>query len=130
MFKKILPLTLAAALTVPAAAAADRELDPIFEATPVDGPRDPGCFQQDDRRNPIVRGATSSAGQTIIGGLIGALVGNQIGSGSGRDIATGVGAAAGAAIGAERARRQQQARVQACQQYRAYGGETRQAGYR
>lgn len=120
MFKRILPLVLGAALVVPAASAAERELDPIFRATPMEGTPDAGCFNQPDNRNAIVRGASSTAGQTIIGGLLGAAIGNQIGSGSGRDIATGVGAAAGAAIGAERAHRQQQARTRACQQYQSY----------
>ena len=122
MFKRFLPLMLGAALVVPAATAAERELDPIFEVTPVDGTPAQDCFRQADDRNVFVRGATSTAGQTIIGGLLGAAIGNQIGSGSGRDIATGVGAAAGAAIGAERARRQQQADIRSCQQYRGYAG--------
>jgi len=121
-------LALATAVALPVSAGAqDRSLDPIFEVTPVDGPREASCFA--DNRHPVTRGVTSAAGQSVIGGLIGAAIGNQIGSGSGRDIATGVGAALGAAVGAQRAHAQAEARVRECQRRSAYGDRGHRVRY-
>jgi uncharacterized protein YcfJ len=89
------------------------QVDPIFQAVP-GGQYD--CYYQTDDRNLAVKGATSTAGQAVIGGAAGGLLGNRFGSGSGRDIATGVGVAAGAAAGAWNARRMDNNRVNDCLQ--------------
>lgn len=125
--RKLIATTFLAALFVsPLALAQDRQLDPIFEYTPVSGQPDQGCFDNRyDDRNVLVRGATSMAGQTIIGGLIGAAIGNQIGGGSGKDIATGIGVALGASAGAYNAQRQRDARIRECQQYQGYANNYR-----
>jgi len=117
-------------LASPMALAQDRQLDPIFQVTPISGQADASCFENTrDDRNIFVRGATSTAGQTIIGGLLGAALGNQIGGGSGKDIATGVGAAIGASAGAYNANRQRQARIRECQQFQSYSGQSGNPGY-
>lgn len=121
MRKWILSLIVGAGLAMPAMAA-ERELDPIFQNTGVQGQPSAECFNRDNR-NAIVKGATSTAGQTIIGGLVGAVAGDQIGSGSGNDIATGVGAAAGAATGAWNANRMENQRIRECQQVQDYAGQ-------
>lgn len=121
--RKLLATTfLTAVLASPMALAQNRQLDPIFQVVPASAQAaDAACFDNTrDDRNIFVRGATSVAGQTIIGGLLGAALGNQIGGGSGKDIATGVGAAIGASAGAYNANRQQQARTRECQQNQDY----------
>lgn len=89
------------------------QVDPIFQAVP-GGQYD--CYYQADDRNMAVKGATSTAGQAVVGGAAGGLLGNQFGSGSGRDIATGLGVVAGAATGAWNARRMDNNRVNNCLQ--------------
>lgn len=118
MRKWILGLIMGAALATPAFAG-DYRLDPIFRVMGIQGQPAATCFHR-DRRNVFVQGATSMAGQTIIGGLLGAALGNEIGSGDGNDIATGVGAALGAAIGAWNANRLENQRIRRCQQYLDY----------
>lgn len=121
MRKLIITTFLTAMFASPLALAQNRQLDPIFEYTPASGQPDQSCFDNSrDDRNVIVRGATSVAGQTIIGGLIGAALGNQIGGGSGKDIATGIGVALGASAGAYNAQRQREARIRECQQTQGY----------
>ncbi len=121
MRKLIATTFLTALLASPMALAQDRQLDPIFEVTQVSGQPDASCIENTrDDRNIFVRAATSTVGQTIIGGLLGAALGNQIGGGSGKDIATGVGAAVGASAGAYNAQRQREARIRECQQYQGY----------
>lgn len=127
MRKWILSLTLGAALAAPAFGA-ERELDPIFKTTGVQGQPAAECFNRDNR-NAVVKGATSTTGQTIIGGLLGALAGDQVGSGSGNDIATGVGAAVGAATGAWNANRMENQRIRECQQYEDYAGSGNRVRY-
>jgi len=121
--KTLSAVLLGVAVTLPATAGAqDHSMDPIFEVTSANGPRDVSCFERAGHdRHPIARGLSSTAGQSVIGGLIGAAIGNQIGSGSGRDIATGVGAAIGSGIGAQRAQAQSEARVRECQRRSASG---------
>lgn len=107
-------VTLAAGLLLGGCASDPKpQVDPIFQAVP-GGRYD--CYYQDDNRNPAVKGATSTAGQALIGAAAGGLLGNQIGSGSGRDIATGAGALGGAAAGAWNAQRMQNNRLRECQQ--------------
>ncbi|MDT0634732.1 glycine zipper domain-containing protein [Spectribacter hydrogenooxidans] len=129
-----------AILATGTAFAGERQLDPIFAATPVDGQPAQSCFNGADNRNAVVRGATSTTGQTIIGGLLGAALGDQFGSGGGNDLATGVGAALGAASGAWNAQRMREQRVRECQQYQGYANgqqgvnqgsryDTRRVGY-
>lgn len=130
-----------AILATGTAFAGERQLDPIFAATPVDqGQPAQECFNAPDNRNVVVRGATSTTGQTIIGGLLGAALGDRFGDGSGNDLATGVGAALGAASGAWNAQRMQEQRVRECQQYQGYANsqqgvnqdnryDTRRVGY-
>lgn len=109
-----------ALLASPLTLAQNRDVDPIFQVTG-NSQSAANCVETaGDDRNILVRGATSTAGQTIIGGLLGAAVGNQIGGGSGKDIATGVGAAAGASAGAYNAQRQREARIRNCQQSQNY----------
>jgi len=91
------------------------DVDPVFQAVP-GGQYE--CYYQEDNRNVAVKGATSTAGQAVIGGAAGGLLGNQIGDGSGRDIATGVGAVAGAAAGAWNSQRMKNNRLRECQQRR------------
>ncbi|MES1929457.1 hypothetical protein SADO_09372 [Salinisphaera dokdonensis CL-ES53] len=98
------------------------QVDPIFQAVP-GGKYD--CYYQTDDRNVAVKGATSTAGQAVIGGAAGGLLGNQFGGGSGRDIATGVGVAAGAAAGAWNAKRMENNRTNDCLQRQ----NTYQGGY-
>ena len=106
------------------------QVDPIFQAVP-GGQYD--CYYQSDDRNVAVKGATSTAGQAVIGGAAGGLLGNQFGSGSGRDIATGVGALAGAGAGAWNARRMENNRLNNClQRQNTYPGgyqPANQSGY-
>lgn len=111
---------LTALLASPLALAQNRDVDPIFQVTGNSQSAANCVDSAGDDRNILVRGATSTAGQTIIGGLLGAAAGNQIGGGSGKDIATGVGAAAGASAGAYNAQRQREARIRNCQQSRNY----------
>ncbi len=108
-------LAVAAVITLVATGCATNRaaVDPIFSAVP--GQR-VNCANPPDDRNVIVRGATSTAGQAVIGGLAGGVVGNQFGSGSGRDLATGAGVAAGAAAGAYNANRMQDQRIIGCRQ--------------
>lgn len=101
------------------------EVDPLFQVVP--GGRYE-CYYAPDDRNLALKGATSTAGQAVIGGAAGGLLGNRFGSGSGRDIGTGVGVAAGAAAGAWNARRMDNNRVNDCLQYR-YGAPPAGAGY-
>lgn len=110
-----LATSLLAAITMLAGCASNPrpEVDPIFTAVP-GGKYD--CYYARDDRNVVVKGATSTAGQAVVGGAAGALLGNQFGSGTGRDIATGVGVAAGAAAGAWNANRMQNNRLNDCQQ--------------
>lgn len=122
--RKIIATAFIGATMASPMALAERSLDPIFQVMPVSGQPDSSCFENTrDNRNVVVRGATSTAGQTVIGGLIGAAVGNRFGGGSGRDIATGVGAAAGAAAGAWNANRMEQQRIRECQQYQDYANQ-------
>ncbi|MES1938783.1 17 kDa surface antigen [Salinisphaera sp. T5B8] len=103
------------------------QVDPIFQAVP-GGQYD--CYYQNDDRNVAVKGATSTAGQAIIGGAAGGLLGNQIGSGSGRDIATGLGALAGAGAGAWNARRMENNRLNDCLQRSGNPGNNTSSGFR
>ncbi|MES1950815.1 17 kDa surface antigen [Salinisphaera sp. S4-8] len=103
------------------------QVDPIFQAVP-GGQYD--CYYQNDDRNVAVKGATSTAGQAIIGGTAGGLLGNQIGSGSGRDIATGLGALAGAGAGAWNARRMENNRLNDCLQRSGNPGNNTSSGFR
>ncbi|ERJ20548.1 hypothetical protein T35B1_00315 [Salinisphaera shabanensis T35B1] len=89
------------------------QVDPIFQAVP-GGQYD--CYYQSDDRNVAVKGATSTAGQAVLGGAAGGVLGNQFGSGSGRDIATGLGVVAGASAGAWNARRMENNRLNDCLQ--------------
>lgn len=93
------------------------QVDPIFQAVP-GGKYD--CYYRPDNRNVAVKGATSTAGQAVLGGAAGGVLGNQFGSGSGRDIATGLGVAAGAATGAWNARRMENNRLNDCLQQQNY----------
>lgn len=93
------------------------QVDAIFQAVP-GGKYD--CYYQTDERNVAVKGATSTAGQAVIGGAAGGVLGNQFGHGSGRDIATGLGLAAGAATGAWNARRMENNRLNNCLQQPSY----------
>lgn len=113
-FSHITAATLAGVLLLAGCASNPKpEVDPIFQAVP-GGRYD--CYYQQDDRNVVTKGATSTAGQAVIGGAAGGLLGNQFGGGSGRDIATGVGVAAGAAAGAWNANRMQDNRLRDCQQ--------------
>ncbi|GAB3671899.1 hypothetical protein [Salinisphaera aquimarina] len=103
------------------------DVDPIFTAVP-GGRYD--CYYQQDDRNVVVKGATGTAGQAVIGGAAGGLLGNQFGSGSGRDIATGVGVAAGVAAGAWNANRMKTNRINDCQQQQQSRQPQQQSGYR
>ena len=103
------------------------QVDPIFQAVP-GGQYD--CYYQNDDRNVAVKGATSTAGQAIIGGAAGGLLGNQVGSGSGRDIATGLGALAGAGAGAWNARRMENNRLNDCLQRSGNPGNNTSSGFR
>jgi|GEM_PF-1980882 len=97
------------------------EVDPIFTAVP-GGKYD--CYYAQDNRNVVVKGATSTAGQAVLGGVAGGLVGNQFGSGRGQDIGTGLGAAAGAAAGAWNAKRMDSNRLNDCLQQSPGSGNT------
>ena len=104
----------AASLLVAGCASNPRpQVDPIFQAGP-GGQYE--CYYQNDDRNVAVKGATSKAGQAVLGAAAGGVVGNQFGSGSGRDIATGLGALAGAGAGAWNARRMENNRLNDCLQ--------------
>lgn len=111
-----LAIMMVALLATGCASNPEPRIDPIFQAVP-GGKYD--CYYRTDNRNVAVRGATSSAGQAVVGGAAGGLLGNQFGSGSGRDIATGLGVVAGAATGAWNARRMQNNRVDDCLQQRS-----------
>lgn len=113
---RLLPAALfGALLLIGCASSPQPEVDSVFQAVP-GGKYE--CYYQQDNRNVAVKGATSTAGQAVMGGAAGGLLGNQIGSGSGRDIATGVGIAAGAAAGAWNADRMKNNRLRNCQQRR------------
>lgn len=118
--RKLIPTIafLGAALAAPAFGA-ERQLDPIFRVTPIQGTPAQSCFE-DRGGNIFVEGATSVIGQSIIGGLLGALIGDQFGSGSGNDLATGIGAVAGVAAGAWNAQRMEEERIRQCQQRQSY----------
>ncbi|MAA74720.1 MAG: hypothetical protein CMN28_08445 [Salinisphaeraceae bacterium] len=119
--RRIIATTFLGATLASPMALAGPDMDPIFNVTPIAGQPAQNCFETAGQdRNIVTRGATSTAGQTIIGGVLGAAVGNRFGDGSGRDIATGVGAAAGAAAGAWNANRMEQARIRECQQGASY----------
>lgn len=104
----------------------DHQVDPIFNAVP-GGTY--ACENAGDNRNVVVKGATSTAGQAVVGGAAGGVLGNQFGSGSGRDIATGVGVAAGAAAGAWNANRMANNRLNDCRQQQPGGGNPYQYRY-
>ncbi len=91
-------------------------VEPITRRIRVSEPRRE-CYQEtrydagrrDDRRPWVYgsRGAPTSAGQMILGGVVGAAVGNQFGRGDGRRAATVAGALIGSAIGHDVAARSQ-----------------------
>ncbi|MES1923886.1 glycine zipper 2TM domain-containing protein [Salinisphaera sp. T31B1] len=125
---RLMPVLAAALVTIVTGCASNPkpDVDPIFTAVP-GGRYD--CYTQQDDRNVFAKGATSTAGQAVIGGAAGGLLGNQFGSGTGRDIGTGLGVAAGAAAGAWNARRMQNNRLDHCLQ-RTGGQNGNAGGYR
>ncbi|HEX7417129.1 MAG TPA: glycine zipper 2TM domain-containing protein [Steroidobacteraceae bacterium] len=83
-------------------------VQPLTRAVRISAPQRE-CYQQTRLARDDYDGhdelRASSAGATLLGGIIGAAIGNQIGQGDGRRLATAAGAVIGASIGHDAAER-------------------------